>query len=67
MEAWDRAKRAKERLARCPCDEMREQIVDSAEAKGFWSVWMTVFADDPEMLKRLLAALPGTRASLFAP
>jgi hypothetical protein len=69
-EAWDLAVRAKDRLAQCPTDytdHMREQIVDTAQAKGFWSVWMTVFADDPVMRDRLLLALPGTNSALFAP
>lgn len=67
-EAWDRAVRAKDRLAKCPtgyADHMREQIVDTAHAKGFWSVWMTVFADDPAMRNRLLNALPGTNSAFF--
>jgi uncharacterized protein (TIGR02646 family) len=64
-EAWDQATRAKELLGRCPREEMREQIVMTALAKGFWSVWMTVFGDDPEMVRRFLLALPGTRTALF--
>lgn len=67
-EAWDLAVRAKDRLAKCPTeftDDMREQIVDTAHAKGFWSVWMTVFADDPAMRNRLLHALPGTNSAFF--
>jgi len=66
-EAWDMAVRAKDRLARCTCDEMREQIVETVQAKGFWSVWMTVFADVPEMVDRLLVALPGTQIDHFNP
>lgn len=64
-EAWELAERAKDRLARCASDEMREQILDTARAKGFWSVWMTVFADDANMQERLLAAWPGTQTSHF--
>ena len=66
-EAWGQAERAKQLLASRPSDEMRELIVIAAEAKGFWSVWMTVFADDPDMVNRLVAALPGTLAALFGP
>ncbi len=64
-EAWDIAILAKERLARCPVEDMKAQIIDTVMAKGFWSVWMTVFKDDPEMLKRLCEAFPGTRSELF--
>ena len=64
-ESWDIAVRAKERLARCPVDylsDMKDQIIDTVKAKGFWSVWMTVFSDDADMLDRLMVAFPGTRA-----
>ena len=60
-EAWDIAVRAKERLARCPLpyiNDMKDQIIDSVPAKGFWSVWMTVFSDDADMLDRLKVAFP---------
>lgn len=65
-EAWDIAVRAKDRLARCPQEDMKDQIIDTAKAKGFWSVWATVFYDDVDMLARLMAAHPGTRTTYFA-
>ncbi|MGC1374850.1 MAG: hypothetical protein WA821_01420 [Anaerolineales bacterium] len=37
----------------------REQIVDTARAKGFWSVWLTVFENDADMCNRLISASPG--------
>lgn len=64
-EAWELAVRARERLARCQSDDMREQIIETAQAKGFWSVWMTVFADDATMCERLLEAYPGTQNRYF--
>lgn len=60
-EAWDIAERSKRNLAACPNDAMRDQIIVAATAKGYWSVWMTVFGDDPEMTARLITAYPGTR------
>ncbi len=66
-EAWELAERAKRNLARCPVEAMKAQIIDTAKAKGFWSVWMTVFADDPDMQNRLIAAHPGTRPDFFTP
>lgn len=36
-----------------------------APAKGFFSIWMTVFRDHPDMLRRLIAAFPGTDAASF--
>ena len=32
-----------------------------AKATGFWSVWMTVFADHPRICERLRRCFPGTR------
>lgn len=67
LEAWDMAVRAKDRLARCPGDDMKEQIIETVQAKGFWSIWMTVFKNDADMQARLIAALPGTRTEYFEP
>jgi uncharacterized protein (TIGR02646 family) len=39
------------------------QIVRSASANGFFSIWMAVFEDYPEMKKRFIDAFPGTRES----
>ena len=66
-EAWELAERARRNLARCPQEAMKEQIIDTAKAKGFWSVWMTVFHHDPDMQTRLIAAYSGTRAAHFTP
>lgn len=47
-------------------DVIKTQITDFlAPAKGFFSIWMTVFAGHPEMLNRLIAAFPGTAANCF--
>lgn len=64
-EAWDMAQRARRRLATQDTEHLREQIVDNAQAKGYWSIWMTVFADDPDMRQRLIAAFPGTASACF--
>lgn len=46
--------------------EIRNQIADDlAPAKGFFSVWMTVFRDHPDMLMRFIQAFPGTDADSF--
>ncbi|MGL4500909.1 MAG: DUF3134 domain-containing protein, partial [Planktothrix sp.] len=43
----------------------RKGVIRLAKAMGFWSVWMTVFREDPEMLKQLIEAFPGTRKDCF--
>lgn len=64
-EAWDKAQLALKRLERTDNDDMREQIVDTAVAKGFWSVWMTVFSHDANMRQRFIDAMPGTARNCF--
>ena len=64
-EAWNIAIRSLNNLHKNNSSEMREQIVLTAIAEGYWSVWMTVFKDDPDMLKRFIEAFPGTCQDCF--
>ena len=64
-EAWDMASRARKRLSNNNTVELREQIVETAQANGYWSIWMTVFKDDADMIKRLIDAFPGTCKACF--
>jgi uncharacterized protein (TIGR02646 family) len=64
-EKWLKAKTALGRLQIRNTPEMREQIVDTAKESGFWSVWMTVFKDEPDMLQRFIAEFPGTCRNCF--
>ncbi len=63
--AWRKATDALKRLKRNDCESMREQIVDTAIAQGFWSVWMTVFKDEHDMLKEFIKNFPGTCKECF--
>lgn len=64
-EAWKKSEEAANRLANHNNEAMREQIVETARSTGFWSVWMTVFADDHDMRRRFIAAFAGTCAGCF--
>jgi uncharacterized protein (TIGR02646 family) len=64
-ESWDIATRSKERLTRSNTEDMKAQIIETAQAKGFWSVWMTVFKDDTDMLSRFINTFSGTCADCF--
>jgi len=64
-EAWGVADRALANLERNDTEAMREQIVQTALARGFWSVWIAVFKDDQEMQKRLLNAFRGSCNACF--
>jgi hypothetical protein len=46
-------------------EEMRRLIVITALGRGFWSVWMTVFASDPDMRRRFVASFAGTAMDCF--
>ncbi|WP_135502896.1 HNH endonuclease signature motif containing protein [Roseovarius aestuariivivens] len=49
-------------------DVLAEQIASViAPQTGFFSIWMTVFADHPEMLRRFITAFPGTDGACFDP
>lgn len=63
--AWDKAERAKNNLALQNSEAMREEIISNATSTGYWSVWMTVFAQDQDMRQRLITAFPGTCSDCF--
>ena len=42
---------------------MKTQIMITAVAEGFFSVWMTVFADEPQILQALIESFPGTNGA----
>lgn len=64
MEVWGSALEAKNAVDTHPGnDAMRVLAVKLAKAEGFFSIWMTVFANDTDMRNRLIDAFPGTRGS----
>ncbi len=63
--AWTIAIDARQDLVAEDTESVRKWIVESAVGRGFWSVWMTVFADDQDMRQRLLEAFPGTSRDCF--
>lgn len=44
---------------------MKTQIMITAVAEGFFSVWMTVFADEPQILQALIESFPGTNGAYY--
>ncbi|WP_275097001.1 HNH endonuclease [Sedimenticola hydrogenitrophicus] len=64
MEAWLAAEEAKRDLQNHPANHVLcDYIIKLAAKTGFFSVWMTVFADNPTMLSRLIDAFTGTSGS----
>ena len=65
QEAWQLAKSSRARLAGQDTTAMREQIVETAIARGMFCIWWTVFAGDVDMRRRLRGAFVGTHAASF--
>jgi uncharacterized protein (TIGR02646 family) len=67
MEAWLIAEESKKDLLANPSDAFRRQISRTAVGHGFFSIWMTVFADDIAVRKLLIAEFLGTATDCFDP
>ena len=65
QESWQLAKRSRDRLTNQDTTDMREQIVETATARGMFSIWWTVFAGDVDMRRRLREAFVGTHVGSF--
>jgi uncharacterized protein (TIGR02646 family) len=64
IQAWILAFMVKNDLQTQPTNiTMRNLIVTVALEKGFFSIWMAVFAHDQDMRQRLIKAFPGTGQS----
>ena len=64
MEVWGVALGAKADVDEQPLNQaLRRATVSTAQGYGFFSIWMTVFADDADMRNRLIDAFGGTRGS----
>ncbi len=64
---WELAQEEWQELQTDDSASRRNSIVKLAVSRGFWSVWMTVFKDDPDMLERFINAFAGTAKSCFDP
>jgi len=64
-EVWGVALIEYRKIQRRNTEEQRDSTLQVAIARGFWSVWMTVFADDEDMRNRLRQWFPGTAPDCF--
>lgn len=65
LAVWNVAKESLQDLVKDPSETVKKYIVETAKGKGFFSVWMTVFKDDPDMLRLFIEAFPGTCQDCF--
>lgn len=67
METWLIAEMSKDDLQASPTESFRKQVVRTALAQGFFSIWMTVFSDDLALRRLLIEEFPGTARDCFDP
>lgn len=65
METWGIAVEAQRDLALLRSPAMIRAVCRTALGDGFFSVWMTVFAADPEVRQALIEGFKGTSAGCF--
>jgi len=65
LEAWDLAAESIVDLLANDTEVLRKYIVLLAKEKGFWSIWLTVFKDDSDMLRRFIKTFRGTSEECF--
>lgn len=63
--AWALAQQTRRALERNDNIDFRELIVNMVKASGFFSIWITIFHDDPDMRRRLVEAHAGTARDCF--
>jgi uncharacterized protein (TIGR02646 family) len=63
---WEAAEKCRENFDKLEqSDEARELVLEVAKGRGFFSVWMTVFENYPEVKKELIQLFPGTAMCCF--
>jgi len=58
--AWGKANRALLNWGRNPSNELRDQIADTAESTGFYSIWVQFFSNEPLVLAAIKVKFPHT-------
>ncbi len=64
-EVWAKAALALDRLVQSDSIALREQIADTAQESGMFSIWWEVFASDGDMRRRFGLAFAGTCPNSF--
>ncbi|WP_254632422.1 hypothetical protein [Achromobacter denitrificans] len=64
-EKWRLAQLMRDKLTRNNTNDFRDVLISLAKESGFFSIWITVFHDDPDMRRRLVEAYVGTARDCF--
>jgi uncharacterized protein (TIGR02646 family) len=67
MEAWLIAAESLDDLRANPIHAFRRQIARTAVGHGFFSIWMQVFAHEPDVRRLLIQAFAGTALDCYDP
>jgi uncharacterized protein (TIGR02646 family) len=62
---WGIACDAKRKKRKNASEQSKKSILKTVRTHGHFSIWMTVFHDDPEMLVAFIHAFPGTALECF--
>lgn len=65
--AWGRADRALLNWRRNPTPELCDQIAQTAQSSGFYSIWMQTFVGEPVILAAIKALYPNTCEPIVNP
>jgi len=65
LDVWGVALHARKNLESHESPALRDAVLQTAIARGHWSVWMQVFHDDVDMRSRLIQWFQGTARSCF--
>jgi uncharacterized protein (TIGR02646 family) len=64
--AWELAEKCREDFEKLgQAAEAKKLVIEVANGRGFFSVWMTVFENYPEVKKELIKSFPGTARACF--
>jgi uncharacterized protein (TIGR02646 family) len=67
-ESWATAEKCRDLFETLEqADAAKVLVLEVAKSNGFFSVWMTVFNDYPDLKKELIKLFPGTAISCFGP
>jgi uncharacterized protein (TIGR02646 family) len=67
-ESWAKAERCRDLFENLEqANGARDLVLEVAKNNGFFSVWMTVFNDYPDIKRELIRLFPGTARSCFDP
>ncbi len=60
LQTWLVAKQSFDNWKSCPTEAMADQIAKTAKGYGFYSIWLTVFRNEPQVVNAIQDQFPNT-------